>query len=126
MMIKPHLGPIAIRLSHQVQPVESTKPDVGDEQIERFGGQQVLRTVVRRRAGHEISHLAKHLDDAFERCIVVIQDEDLIGQLHGSCRERAHQDYQDPGKSGAAAPIVKTLRQTRIFADFFRKTGADL
>ena len=57
--------------------------DVGDQQVERADGEQPLGGVVCRRAGHVVSGIAQELDDPGQRVLVVIEDEDSIGQFHG-------------------------------------------
>ena len=49
------------------------------EQIERADGQQPFRGVVSRRACHVMSGIPQEFDDAGQRVLVVIEDEDSIG-----------------------------------------------
>ena len=86
-----HLGMIGPRLHDQVQPVERAQPDVGDKQVERADGEQPLGGVVGRRAGHVMSGVAQEFHDAGQGMLVVIEDEDSIGQFHeraGAARNR--------------------------------------
>ena len=66
-------------LHDEVQAVEGPQADVGNEKVERTGGQQPFRGVVCRRARHVMSGIPEQFDDAGQRVLVVIEDEYSIG-----------------------------------------------
>ena len=68
----------ATSASTQVAPqaVERADADVGDKEIVRADGEQPFRGIIRRRACHVMSGIAKQLDNAGQRVLVVVEDED--------------------------------------------------
>ena len=67
---------IGARLHHEMEAVERSEADVGDQQIERADGEETLGGVIGRRAGDVVARVAQKFDDATEGVLVVVEDED--------------------------------------------------
>ncbi len=67
---------IAVALPDQIDAVEAAQADVGDQQIVGADRQQALRGVVGRRARDEMPGVTQQLDQARQRVLVVVEDQD--------------------------------------------------